>query len=208
MKNSLTPTGTSDAVLHAARWVFPAILAVSMATGCGPQAAPGGQAPQGPLGSQGPQGTPVPQGTQGPQAAPASQSGLVGQWRTVLQGNTVTITIQANGQYTQVGVPQNGGTQTAQGGPYQLAAPNTIHFTVTDWSPKTKWMFVPNPRCGVPGVPNPTNPQRDSCRQWQEWTEPQPPGSTYAYTLNGTNSMTLNNENAQEQITFTRVAAQ
>jgi hypothetical protein len=37
---------------------------------------------------------------------------------------------------------------------------------------------------------------------------PQPPGSTYAYTFSGTNSMTLNNENAQETITFTRVAGQ
>jgi len=208
MKNSLTPTGTSDAVLRLTRWVFPAILAGSMAIGCGPQGPQGGQAPQGPLGSQGPQGTPVPQGTQGPQAAPASQSGLVGQWRSVLQGSTYTITIEANGQYMQVAVPQNGGTQTAQDGPYQLVAPNTIHFTVTDWSPKTRWNYVPNPRCGVPGVTNPTNPQRDSCNQWQEWTEPQPPGSTYAYVFNGPNSMTLNNETAQETITFTRVTAQ
>jgi hypothetical protein len=37
---------------------------------------------------------------------------------------------------------------------------------------------------------------------------PQPPGSTYAYVFSGPNSMTLNNENAQESITFTRVARQ
>jgi hypothetical protein len=147
----------------------------------------------------------MPQGSQGPQA---SQSGLVGQWRTTLQSGILTLTIAASGQYMQTGVPQNGGTQTMQAGPYQLTAPNTIHFTVTDWSPKTRWIFVPNPRCGVPGVPNPTNPQRDSCHQQQEWTMPQPPGSTYAYVFSGPNSMTLNNENAQESITFTRVAGQ
>ena len=202
MKNSLTSAGTSDAVLRLTRWVFPAILAGSMATGCGPQATPGGQAPPGPLGSQGPQGT------QGPQAPPASQSGLVGQWRTGPQGDTLTITIQANGQYMQLGVPQNGGTQTMQAGPYALVAPNTIVFTVADWSPKTRWILVPNPRCGVPGVPNPTNPRRDSCNQEQEWTMPQPPGSRYAYVFNGPNTMTLNNETEQESITFTRVTAQ
>jgi hypothetical protein len=204
MKNSLTSTGTSDAVLCLTRWIFPALLACSMAIGCGPQ---GGQAPAGPLGSQGPQGTPAPQGPQVPQAPSASQSGLVGQWRASLQSGTVTISIAATGQYLQQGMTTTG-VQTMQSGPYQLTAPNTIHFTVTDWSPKTKWMYVPNPRCGVPGVPNPTNPARDSCRTEQEWTEPQPPGSTYAYTFNGTNSMTLNNENAQEAINLTRVAGQ
>ena len=42
----------------------------------------------------------------GPQAAPASQSGVVGQWRALLSGSTYTITIDANGQYTQLAVPQ------------------------------------------------------------------------------------------------------
>jgi hypothetical protein len=90
VKSSLIPTGTSNAAL---RLVLPAILAGSLAIGCSPQV------------------TCAQEGQQ------ASQSSLVGQWRTVLQGNTVTITIEANGQYMQVGVPQNGGTQTAQGGP-------------------------------------------------------------------------------------------
>jgi hypothetical protein len=192
MKYSFTSTGISDAALRLTRWIFPALLAGSMAIGCGPQ---------------GPQGTPAPQGPQAPQSGPASQSGLIGQWRATLQSGTVTISIAATGQYLQQDTTTTG-VQTMQSGPYQLTAPNTIHFTVTDWSPKTKWMYVPNPRCGVPGVPNPTNPARDSCRTEQEWTEPQPPGSTYAYVLNGTSSMTLNNENAQETITFTRVAGQ
>ncbi len=202
MKNSPFPTGTGHAVL---RLMLPAILAFSLATGCGPQGPQGGQAPQGPQGSQGPQGTPVPQR---PQAAPASQSGLVGQWRTVLQGNNLTITIEANGQYMQVGVPQNGGTQMAQGGPYQLVAPNTIVFTVTDWSPKTKVMFIPDPG-PVPSVPNPVGPYPGpNGPQYQTYAIPQPPGSRYAYVFNGPNTLTLNNEAAQETITLTRVAGQ
>jgi len=191
VKDPLIRIGAGIAAL---RPILPAILAGSLATGCGPQTATVPQSPQ---------SSPLTQPQQAPQ-----NSNLVGQWRTVLQGNTVTITIQATGQYMQVGVPQNGGTQTAQGGPYALIAPNTIAFTVTDWSPKTRFIFVPNPRCGVPGVPSPTNPQRDSCHQWQEETMPQPPGSRYAYVFNGPNSMTLSNETASESITFTRVTTQ
>jgi hypothetical protein len=197
LKNSLIPKETGNAVL---RLMLPAILACGVATGCGPQTPQGGQPPQGPLGSQGPQGTP------GPQAAPASQSGLVGQWREVTQGTTVTVTIQANGQYMILMQPPNGGAQSADGGPYQLIAPNTIVLTVTDWSPKTKWMYVPNPTCGVPGVPVPTNPQRDSCRQWQEWTLPEPPGGTDTYVFNGPNSVTMTDEHGST--TYTRVATQ
>ena len=173
MKNSLTSAGTSDAVLRLTRWVFPAILAGSMATGCTPQAAPG------------------------PQAAPASQGGVVGQWRTVLQGSTYTITIQANGQYMQVGVPQNGGMTLAQGGPYQLISPNIIAFTVTDWSPKTRMNFVP---CGDPNNP--------ACNREQEQPIPQPPNSSYTYRFNGPNTMILSNPNTREVLTFTRVAGQ
>ncbi|MGO9325051.1 MAG: hypothetical protein ACLP07_10855 [Terracidiphilus sp.] len=173
MKSSLIPIRTSNAAL---RLVLPAILAGSLAIGCGPQAA---------------------QAQQWQQAPPASQSSLVGQWRTVLQGNTVTITIEANGQYMQVGVPQNGGTPLAQGGPYQLIAPNTIVFTVTDWSPKSKIILVP---CGIPNDP--------VCNVQRVENIPQPPGSRYAYVFNGPNSMTLNNEQAKETITFTRVTAQ
>jgi hypothetical protein len=202
MPSSLASLRTNDAVLRLTRWILPAILACSLATGCGPQAPQTGPVPPGPIGSIGPQ---APQGS--PQGPQGPQSSLVGQWRTTLQSGTLTISIAANGQYMQQGTTTTG-VQTMQSGPYQLAAPNTIHFTVTNWSPKTKWMYVPNPRCGVPGVPNPTNPQRDSCRTEQEWTEPQPPGSTYAYVFNGPNSMTLNNETAQETITFTRAMGQ
>jgi hypothetical protein len=191
MKNSIDPTWTSGAALRLALLALTAILAGGVTTGCRPQ---GGQSPL------------FPQGPGSPQSPQSTQNNLVGQWRTGIQSGTLTLTIQANGQYMQMGMPQNGGTQTAQGGPYQLVAPNNIVFTVTDWSPKTRWIFVPNPRCGVPGVPNPTNPQRDSCLQWQEWTMPQPPGSEYAYVFNGPNAMTLTNQTGA--INFTRAAAQ
>jgi hypothetical protein len=181
VKNSLNSTVTSNAVVPLTRLVLPAILAGSIAIGCGPQAQQAQQAPK---------------------------SSPVGQWRTVLQGVPLTISIQSNGQYMQEGDPPNGGTKTMQAGPYQLVAPNTIVFTVTEWSPKTRMIYVPRPTCGVPGVPNPTNPRRDSCLQWQEETMPKPPGSRYAYVFNGPNSMTLNNETAKETITFTRVAGQ
>jgi hypothetical protein len=161
LKNSLIPMRTSNAVL---RLILPAILASSLAIGCGTH------------------------------AAQAQQSSVVDQWRTTLQGATLTLTIEANGQYTQLGVPPNGGTQTAQGGPYQLVAPNTIVFTVTDWSPKSKIILVP---CGIPNDP--------VCNVQRVENMPKPPGSRYAYVFNGPNSMTLNNEQAKETITFTRV---
>jgi len=173
VKNSLNSTVTSNAVLPLTRLVLPAILAGSIAIGCGPQ------------------------------AAQAQQPSLVGQWRTVAQGSTVNLTIQANGQYMLMMQPPNGGTQSAQGGPYQLVAPNTIVFTVTDWSPKTRWNFVPNPTCGVPGVTNPTNPRRDSCHQWQEWTEPRPPGGRDTYVFNGPNTVVMTDEHGSGA--YTRV---
>ncbi|MGO8933386.1 MAG: hypothetical protein ACLPLZ_16085 [Terracidiphilus sp.] len=167
MKSSLIPTGTSNAAL---RLVLPAMLAGGLAIGCGLQTA------------------------QAQQWQQAPQTSLVGQWRTILQSGTLTLTILANGQYTQLGVPPNGGTPMAQGGPYQLIAPNTIVFAVTDWSPKTRIDLVP---CGIPNQP--------VCNVQRVDNIPKPPGSKYAYVFNGPNSMTLNNEQAKETITFTRV---
>jgi hypothetical protein len=120
---------------------------------------------------------------------------VVGQWLAVLSGTIVTISIDASGQYIQLMVPQNGGMKFAQGGPYQLVAPNIIAFTVTDWSPKTKMGFVP---CG-----DPSNPV---CNQPQQQPIPQPPNSSYAYRFNGPNTMILSNPNTREVLTFTRVA--
>ncbi len=173
MKISLHSTVTTNAVPRLTRFVLAAILAGSIVIGCGPQ------------------------------AAQAQQSSLVGQWRTPYQGGTATLTIQANGQYMLVTQPGNGGAQSAAGGRYQLVAPNTIVLTVTDWSPKTKWMYVPNPRCGVPGVAVPTNPQRDSCKQEQEMTLLKPPGGRDTYVFNGPNTVVMTDEHGSG--TYTRV---
>ena len=178
MKDSLQSTRAGNAAPRLTRLVLPAILAVSIAIGCGPQAQQAQQAPQ---------------------------SSPVGQWRTVLQGIPLTISIQANGQYMQEGDPPNGGTKTMQAGPYQLVAPNTIIFTVTEWSPKTRMIYVPRPG-PVPSVPNPVGPYPGpQGPQWQEEGMPKPPGSRYAYSFNGPNTMILTNEQAKETITFTRV---
>jgi hypothetical protein len=193
MKNSLTSTRTGNAAL---RLMLPAILASSMAIGCGPQ---GTQVPQGPQGSQGPQGT---------QAAPSSQYSLVGQWRTTIQGSALAASFSANGQYLQV-ITNSDGSQTGESGPYSLFAPNTVSIVITDWSPKTRMMFVPNPTCGVPGVTNPTNPKRDSCLQWQEMTYPKPPDAKMAYVFNGPNSMSMTDEvMGGGALVFTRVTGQ
>jgi hypothetical protein len=203
MKSPLNPTGTGNAVLRPVLLVLPAILAGGIAIGCGPQGMPAPQTGTGPQALPGQPQPLLPQSTQ------STQSSLVGQWLTTLQSGPLTLTIEANGQYMQVGQATAGQhTQMAQGGPYQLIAPNTIVFTVTDWSPKTKVMFVPEPG-PVPSVPNPVGPYPGpNGPQYQEYAIPHPPGSRYAYTFNGPNTMILSNEQAQETITFTRGTGQ
>ena len=71
----------------------------------------------------------------------AQQNSLVGQWRGVFRGITITIVIQPDGQYSQVA--QSGTLMTQQSGPYRLAAPNTIIFSVIEWEPKTMPVYHP-----------------------------------------------------------------
>jgi hypothetical protein len=82
-----------------------------------------------------------------------------------------------------------------QAGPYQLVAPNSIIFTVTNWSPKSKMMLVP---CGIPNEP--------VCNVQRVENMPKPPNSEYVYVFNGPNAMTLSNQTGA--INFTRVKAQ
>ena len=161
MKNSLHSTRASNAVPRLIRLVLPAILAGTMAFGCGPQ------------------------------AASQSDSSVVGTWRTTLPAGTITIAFAPNGSYNQLSVTKSG-VQEAQDGPYQLVAPNSIIFRVTDWSPKTKMVLVP---CGIPGDP--------VCNVQREQANPKPPDSEYTYRFNGPNTMILNNQTGT--ITFTRV---
>jgi hypothetical protein len=174
MKSSLIPTRISNA---RPRRILPAILACNLVIGCGPQA---GQAPQA-------QPSPF-----SPQPAPAApQSSLLGQWRTTVSSGTITIMFMSNGQYDQTGVTTSG-VQTMQAGPYKLVAPNSIIFTVTEWSPKTRIVLVP---CGIPNNP--------VCNVQRLVNMPKPPGSQYAYVFNGPNTMTLSNQTGP--MTFTRV---
>ncbi len=182
MKSSLIRAGTGNAYL---RLILPAILAVSLAIGCGPQTGQGPQAPQSPFLPQSPQAAPAPQST------PSRQSSLVGQWRTTVSSGTITIAFMSNGQYDQTGVTTTG-VQTMQAGPYQLVAPNNIIFTVTNWSPKSRVMLVP---CGIPNDP--------VCNVQRLVNYPKPPGSEYSYVFNGPNTMTLSNQTGP--MTFTRV---
>jgi|GEM_PF-6930026 len=177
MKSSLIPIGISNAHL---RLILPAILAGSLVIGCGPQTAPSPQAQPSPFSLQ-----PAP-------AAP--QSSLLGQWRTTVSTGTIAITFMSNGQYDQTGV-STGGVQTMQAGPYQLVAPNSIIFTVTNWSPKTRIVLV---RCEIPNSP--------VCNVQRLVNYPKPPGSEYAYVFNGSNTMTLSNQTGP--MTFTRVMRQ
>ncbi len=170
MKISLIPPGISAARL---RLILPAILAVGLAIVCRPQTATS------------------------PKAQPASftpQPSLLGQWRTRVQTGTITISFMSNGQYDQTGLTTTG-IQTMQAGPYQLVAPNSIIFTVTQWSPKSRVMLVP---CGIPN--NPT------CNVQRLVNYPKPPNSEYVYAFNWSNTMTLSNQTGP--MTFTRVLGQ
>lgn len=182
------PTGKGCVSLRLALAVLVAIPAAGLAIGCGPQTAQAPNSPNGTPISQSPQTGPAPQAQQPP------QSGLTGQWRTTISTGTITITFMANGQYMQVGQPNNGDPAMGQNGPYQLVAPNTIIFTVTDYSPKTRIILVP---CGIPNDP--------VCNVKRIQNIPKPPGSRYAYSFNGPNVMILNNEQTPETMTFTRV---
>jgi hypothetical protein len=120
--------------------------------------------------------------------ASAQQNNLVGQWRGVYQGITLTIVIQANGQYSQLA--QFGTLITQQSGPYKLVAPNTISFSVMDWAPKTQQVYHPTGAVGGFYTPEPTS---------------KPPGATDKYVFNGPNTIVLTDELTHGSITLTRV---
>lgn len=124
----------------------------------------------------------------GAMAAAAQENSLVGTWRGVYQGITLTIVIQADGQYTQTA--QSGTLMTEQSGPYQLSAPNTIVFSVTNWSPRTQQIYHPTGTVGGYYTSEPTA---------------MPPGATDSYVFNGPNTLTLTDQVMHGSITLTRV---
>lgn len=121
-------------------------------------------------------------------AAPAQPDSLVGQWRGVYQGITITIVIQPNGQYSQLA--QAATMMTQQSGPYKLVAPNTSVFSVTNWAPKTQQIYH---AIGTAGGYYMTQPAG------------KPPGSSDTYVFNGPYTMTLSDQTMHGSITLTRV---
>ncbi len=128
-------------------------------------------------------------------AAPAQQPSLVGQWRGVFKGITLTIVIQPNGQYSQLA--QSGTLMTQQSGPYRLVASNTIIFSVTAWAPRTQQIYHPYPplRDGTPSAGG----------YYTTEVVAKPPGATDTVVFNGPNTVTLTDQMTHGSITMTRV---
>jgi hypothetical protein len=113
---------------------------------------------------------------------------LVGQWRGVFQGITITLVVQPNGEYIQTN--QKGTLMTQESGPYRLAAPNTLIFSVTNWAPKTQKVYHPTGTTGGYYTNEPTA---------------KPPGGTDTYVFNGPNTVILTDQVVHGSITMNRV---
>jgi len=124
----------------------------------------------------------------GAASAGAQQNSLVGQWRGAIRGVTLTIVFEPNGQYSQLA--QSGALMTQQTGPYKLAAPNTIIFSVTDWQPKTMPVYHATGTAGGYYTQEPAA---------------KPPGATDTYVFTGPNTITLTDQVAHGSITMSRV---
>jgi len=121
-------------------------------------------------------------------AVSAQQYSLVGQWRGVYQGITITIAIQANGQYSQLA--QSAAGMTQQSGLYRLVIPNSIVFEVTNWAPKTMQVY-----------------HAVGTQRGYYTSEPttKPPGADDTYVFNGPNTLVLTDKIVHGSITMTRV---
>ena len=124
----------------------------------------------------------------GATVAAAQQDDFVGQWRGAASGMTITLVVQPNGRFTMT--EQSGTLMTQQSGPYTLAAPNTIIFSVSDWQPKTQQIYHPTGTVGGYYTTEPTA---------------QPPGATDSYVFNGPNTVTFTDQVMHGSITLTRV---
>jgi hypothetical protein len=125
-------------------------------------------------------------------AATAQQGGaavqsLAGQWRGVYNGITISIVIEPNGQYSQT--LQAGKVVTQQSGPYRLAAPNTIIFSVADWAPRTQQIYHP---VGTGGY-------------YTQEPVAKPGGATDTYVFRGANTLILTDQVTHGAIAMTRV---
>ena len=117
-----------------------------------------------------------------------NSNSLVGQWRGVFKGITITIVMQPNGQYSQL--TQQGTAMAQQSGSYKLFAPNTIAFSVTEWQPKTMPVYHATGTTGGYYTQKPLV---------------KPPNSMFTYAFNGPNALTLADQAMHGVITLTRV---
>jgi hypothetical protein len=122
-------------------------------------------------------------------ASRAQQYSVVGQWHGVFQGITFTISIQSNGQYSQLA--KSATAQTTQAGPYSLVAPNTIIFAVSTWAPTVTSVYVP------------TSPTKG---RWEQRKLSKPPNSADSYVFKGPNTMIFTDQMTHGSLTLTRVA--
>jgi hypothetical protein len=121
-------------------------------------------------------------------AAAAQQNIFVGTWRGVSSGITLTVVIEANGQYSQIA--QSRTLMTQQSGPWKLVASDTIVFSVTDWQPKTMPVYHPTGTVGGYYTQEPMA---------------KPPAVMDSYVFNGPNTVTLTDQVMHVSITMTRV---
>lgn len=169
MKQSLIPSGIAETLLRPCRFVLPAILILGAAAANAQIGGPVGQLP-------------------GNRGANTNSNSLVGQWRGVYRGITLTMVIQPNGQYTQTA--QSGSVMTLQSGTYKLIPPNTIGFVVIDWQPKTMSVYHPTGTVGGYYTQEPLA---------------KPPGSVDTYVFKGANTVVFTDQMMHGSITFTRV---
>jgi hypothetical protein len=161
MKKSLLTSGNADRFLRAGKLVLSAILVLCAF------AAPG---------------------QFGGGATGQPQNSFAGTWRGTYQNITFTIVIQPNGQYTQTA--QSGSLMTEQSGPYTLAAPNTIIFSVTNWAPKAQKIYHPTGTTGG---------------YYTDQVVAKPPGATDSYVFRNANTLVLTDQMTHGSITLTRV---
>ncbi len=166
MKESLLTSGAADRILRICRLVLPAILVLG-ATAAAAQV--GGTLGQ-PLNSGRP------------------QNSLVGQWRGVYNGITITVVVEPTGQYTQTA--RSGTLMTMQSGPYRLIAPNTIIFYVTDWQPRTMPVYHATGTVGGYYTQEPLA---------------KPPDATNTYVFKAANTVVFTEPATHGSISMTRV---
>lgn len=164
MKRLLRSSSITEAILRMRRFILPAILMLGATSAAA-------QMDGGAMGQ-----------------IQSNSNSLVGQWRGVFQGITITIVIQPNGQYSQLA--QKGTLMTQQSGPYKLAAPNTIVFSVTNWQPKTQQIYHPTGTVGG---------------YYTTERTAKPPGATDSYVFKGANTVVFTDQMMHGSITFTRV---